>query len=58
MIRSPKCSYNKTDHPVAFHKADMFSTSKKMVADKGPAPDIEDVVVSPTKDGSARANVD
>ncbi|KAJ9111852.1 hypothetical protein QFC20_002439 [Naganishia adeliensis] len=36
--------YNKTDHPVAFHKADMFSTSKKMVADKGPAPDIEDVV--------------
>lgn len=43
-------SYNKTDHPVAFHKSDMFSASKKTIADKGPAPDLEDVIVSGTLD--------
>lgn len=31
----------------------MFSSSKKMVADKGPAPDIEDVVVSLTNHGQS-----
>ncbi|KAJ9101197.1 hypothetical protein QFC21_003416 [Naganishia friedmannii] len=36
--------YNKVDHPVAFHKADMFSTGKKTIVDKGPLPDIEDVM--------------
>ncbi|KAJ9118684.1 hypothetical protein QFC22_003904 [Naganishia vaughanmartiniae] len=36
--------YNKVDHPVAFHKADMFSTGKKTMVDKGPLPDIEDVM--------------
>ncbi|KAJ9110660.1 hypothetical protein QFC19_001489 [Naganishia cerealis] len=36
--------YNKIDHPVAFHKADMFSVGKKTTMDKGPLPDIEDVM--------------
>lgn len=36
------CSYNKGDHPVAFHKGDLFAATKKVV-DKGPAPDHEDV---------------
>ncbi|WWC85920.1 uncharacterized protein L201_000790 [Kwoniella dendrophila CBS 6074] len=35
--------YNKTDHPIAFHKGDMFAASKKKIADMGPAPDNEDV---------------
>lgn len=36
--------YNKSDHPIAFHKGDMFAASKKKIADQGPAPDNEDVV--------------
>ncbi|WWC66667.1 uncharacterized protein I206_100571 [Kwoniella pini CBS 10737] len=35
--------YNKADHPIAFHKGDMFAASKKKIADQGPAPDNEDV---------------
>ncbi|KAK8845500.1 hypothetical protein IAR55_006213 [Kwoniella newhampshirensis] len=35
--------YNKADHPIAFHKGDMFAASKKKIADTGPAPDNEDV---------------
>ena len=35
-------SYNKKDHPVAFHKGDLFA-GKKMGAEKGPKPDLEDV---------------
>lgn len=35
--------YNKADHPIAFHKGDMFAASKKKIADMGPAPDNEDV---------------
>ncbi|ODN75992.1 hypothetical protein L202_05958 [Cryptococcus amylolentus CBS 6039] len=35
--------YNKQDHPIAFHKSDMFAVSKKKIADQGPAPDNEDV---------------
>ncbi|WWD09050.1 hypothetical protein V865_007170 [Kwoniella europaea PYCC6329] len=35
--------YNKSDHPIAFHKGDMFAASKKKIADMGPAPDNEDV---------------
>ncbi|EIW68022.1 hypothetical protein TREMEDRAFT_32699, partial [Tremella mesenterica DSM 1558] len=35
--------YNKTDHPIAFHKGDLFAASKKKIADIGPAPDNEDV---------------
>ncbi|WVO18431.1 hypothetical protein L204_106148 [Cryptococcus depauperatus] len=35
--------YNKTDHPIAFHKADMFAASKKKIIDTGPVPDNEDV---------------
>ncbi|WVQ80305.1 hypothetical protein IAT38_002410 [Cryptococcus sp. DSM 104549] len=35
--------YNKKDHPIAFHKGDMFAASKKKIADTGPAPDNEDV---------------
>ncbi len=38
-----KHRYNKTDHPVAFHKADMFAASKKMSVEKAPAADLEDV---------------
>lgn len=35
--------YNKADHPIAFHKGDMFASAKKRVADAGPPPDNEDV---------------
>ena len=35
--------YNKADHPIAFHKGDMFAASKKKVAPEGAAPDNEDV---------------
>lgn len=35
--------YNKADHPIAFHKGDMFAASKKKIADMGPAPDNDDV---------------
>ena len=35
--------YNKADHPIAFHRGDMFAASKKKIADIGPAPDNEDV---------------
>jgi replication factor C subunit 1 len=35
--------YGKSDHPIAFHKGDMFAMSKKKIADQGPAPDNEDV---------------
>ncbi|OCF36183.1 replication factor C subunit 1 [Kwoniella heveanensis BCC8398] len=35
--------YNKSDHPIAFHKGDMFAASKKKIADDGPAPDNEEV---------------
>ncbi|WVQ93768.1 hypothetical protein IAU59_000846 [Kwoniella sp. CBS 9459] len=35
--------YNKSDHPIAFHKGDMFAASKKKIADLGPAPDNEEV---------------
>jgi replication factor C subunit 1 len=35
--------YNKTDHPIAFHKGDMFAASKRKIADVGPAPDNDDV---------------
>ncbi|OXH38542.1 replication factor C subunit 1 [Cryptococcus neoformans] len=34
--------YNKTDHPIAFHKGDMFAGAKKKI-DTGPVPDNEDV---------------
>jgi replication factor C subunit 1 len=37
------CRYNKADHPIAFHKGDMFANSKKKIADIGPAPDNEEV---------------
>jgi replication factor C subunit 1 len=36
--------YNKSDHPIAFHKGDMFAASKKKIADLGPKADNEDVV--------------
>ena len=36
-------TYNKADHPIAFHKGDMFAASKKKIKDDGPAPDNEDV---------------
>ncbi|KAL7418824.1 DNA replication factor C complex subunit Rfc1 [Cryptotrichosporon argae] len=36
-------TYNKNDHPIAFHKGDMFAASKKKIADLGPAPDNDDV---------------
>jgi replication factor C subunit 1 len=36
-------TYNKTDHPIAFHKGDMFANAKRKVADAGPAPDNEEV---------------
>lgn len=47
----PSCltvgSYNKTDHPIAFHKGTLLPTSKKIAA--GPKADQEDVhEVSPT----------
>lgn len=35
--------YNKTDHPIAFHKGDMFAGAKKKIADTGPAPDNDEV---------------
>ncbi|KAI9635850.1 purine nucleotide binding protein [Dioszegia hungarica] len=35
--------YNKADHPIAFHKGDMFAASKKKIADQGPAPDNDEV---------------
>lgn len=35
--------YNKTDHPIAFHKGDMFAASKRKVADIGPPADNEEV---------------
>lgn len=35
-------SYNKRDHPIAFHKGDLFA-GRKMAAEKGPKPDTEDV---------------
>ena len=34
--------YNKGDHPIAFHKGDMFAGTKK-IADQGPAADNEEV---------------
>ncbi|KIR63639.1 replication factor C subunit 1 [Cryptococcus bacillisporus CA1873] len=34
--------YNKTDHPIAFHKGDLFAGAKKKI-DVGPVPDNEDV---------------
>lgn len=34
--------YNKTDHPIAFHKGDLFAGVKKKI-DVGPVPDNEDV---------------
>jgi replication factor C subunit 1 len=37
------CRYNKKDHPIAFHKGDMFAGAKKKIADTGPAPDNEEV---------------
>lgn len=36
-------TYNKREHPIAFHKGDMFAASKKKVADTGPAPDNDEV---------------
>ncbi|WOO84678.1 Replication factor C subunit 1 [Vanrija pseudolonga] len=36
-------SYNKGDHPIAFHKGDMFAASKKKIANDGPAPDNDEV---------------
>jgi replication factor C subunit 1 len=35
--------YNKKDHPIAFHKGDMFAASKKKLVETGPAPDNDDV---------------
>lgn len=35
--------YNKSDHPIAFHKGDMFASAKRRIADIGPAPDNEEV---------------
>jgi len=35
--------YNKSDHPIAFHKGDMFASAKRKIADIGPAPDNEEV---------------
>lgn len=35
--------YNKADHPIAFHKGDMFAMAKKKIADIGPAPDNDEV---------------
>ena len=35
--------YGKSDHPIAFHKGDMFAASRKKIADQGPVPDNEDV---------------
>jgi replication factor C subunit 1 len=35
--------YNKADHPIAFHKGDMFAASKRKIADQGPAADNEEV---------------
>lgn len=37
-------NYNKRDHPIAFHKGDMFAMSKKKIVDTGPAPDDEAVL--------------
>ena len=34
--------YNKGDHPIAFHKGDMFAATRK-IADQGPAADNEEV---------------
>ena len=36
------CRFNKKDHPIAFHKGDMFA-GKKKIADTGPAPDNDQV---------------
>lgn len=36
-------AYNKRDHPIAFHKGDMFAASRKKIAAEGPAPDNDDV---------------
>lgn len=42
--------YNKSDHPIAFHKGDMFAASKRKI-DAGPVADNEDVIeVSPASD--------
>ena len=43
MAPSLSSRYNKADHPIAFHKGDMFASSKRKIADQGPAPDNEDV---------------
>ncbi|TXT05015.1 hypothetical protein VHUM_03835 [Vanrija humicola] len=36
-------AYNKADHPIAFHKGDMFAASKKKITNDGPAPDNDEV---------------
>lgn len=36
--------YNKADHPIAFHKGEMFGGGKKVIVDKGPAPDNEELL--------------
>lgn len=42
-VRAHNRRYNKADHPIAFHKGDMFAASKKKIADQGPAPDNDEV---------------
>jgi replication factor C subunit 1 len=42
--RADRFRYNKTDHPIAFHKGDMFAASKRKIADAGPVADNEEVV--------------
>lgn len=43
MVTSNSLRYNKADHPIAFHKGDMFAASKKKMVDTGPAPDNDEV---------------
>lgn len=42
-IRADRSRYNKADHPIAFHKGDMFAASKRKIADAGPVADNEEV---------------
>jgi replication factor C subunit 1 len=35
--------FNKADHPIAFHKGDMFAASKKKIAAEGEKPDNDEV---------------
>lgn len=56
--------YNKADHPIAFHKGDMFAASKRKVADIGPPADNEEVfevrlrpIVEPSSRGSICDNI-